>query len=285
MVAVISLAARVGGSSSDAAVGLVMSARMIPGIFLAPVGGVLVDRWDRKPVMVTCDIGRGLVLLMLPFVDTLPALFLASLLLEIMTLLWSPAKEASVPNMVAADKLTSANSLSLAAAYGTFPVGSAVFALLAKVAETLTHNHALHAMRLDRRETLAIDADVLTFFCSAVLISTLALPRRARAVGGRVTFAQTFTELRDGLRFIATSPVVRAVIVGIGTGLVGGAMVVPLGPTFSIKVLHAGPAGFGLLLTALRTGAGIGGLGLSTIQPRVRRQQLFPLADVAAGEP
>ena len=81
MVAVISLAARVGGSSSDAAVGLVMSARMIPGIFLAPVGGVLVDRWDRKRVMVTCDIGRGAVMATLPFLDTVWQLFVASLVI------------------------------------------------------------------------------------------------------------------------------------------------------------------------------------------------------------
>src|SRR5207253_10218292 len=99
LVAVISIAARVGGSS-DAAIGVVMSARIIPGFFLASVGGVLVDRLDRKKVMVTCDIGRGLVLATLPFVDTVLGLFFASLLLEILTLLWSPAKEASVPNMV-----------------------------------------------------------------------------------------------------------------------------------------------------------------------------------------
>src|SRR5437016_3448585 len=102
--AILALAARIGGGPGS--VGLVMSARMIPGFFLASVGGVLVDRWDRKRVMVTCDIGRGIVLLTLPFVDNLAGLFVASLFLEVMTLLWSPAKEASVPNLVASDKLT-----------------------------------------------------------------------------------------------------------------------------------------------------------------------------------
>ena len=100
LVAILSLTARVGGSSPEAAIALVMSARMIPGFFLASLGGVLVDRWDRKKVMVICDIGRGLVLATLPFVDTVWGLFLASLVLEMFTLLWSPAKEASVPNLV-----------------------------------------------------------------------------------------------------------------------------------------------------------------------------------------
>src|SRR5205085_12588083 len=108
--AVLALTARIGKGSPEAAIALVMSARMIPGFFLASVGGVLVDRWDRRKVMVTCDIGRGLVLATLPLVKNVWGLFLASLLLEVMTLLWSPAKEAPVPNLVPADKLASANS-------------------------------------------------------------------------------------------------------------------------------------------------------------------------------
>src|SRR5437764_7442020 len=52
LVAILALASRVGGSSPEAAVGVVMSARLIPGFFLGSVGGVLVDRWDRKKVMV-----------------------------------------------------------------------------------------------------------------------------------------------------------------------------------------------------------------------------------------
>ena len=140
LVAVLSITARVGGSSPEAAIALVMSARMIPGFFLASLGGVLVDRWDRKKVMVICDIGRGLVLATLPFVETVWGLFLVSLVLELLTLLWSPAKEASVPNLVEVDKLPAANSFSLAAAYGTFPVGSALFASLTKVSEWLGRN-------------------------------------------------------------------------------------------------------------------------------------------------
>ena len=112
LVAVVALAARVSGGS-EAAIGLVMGARMLPGFFLAPVGGVLVDRWDRRRTMIVCDLGRAAIVATLPFVDTLFGLFLASFLLEILTLLWSPAKDASVPNLVPADKLAAANSLSL----------------------------------------------------------------------------------------------------------------------------------------------------------------------------
>ena len=91
------LAASLGSGSGGAAVGLVMSARIIPGFFFSPVAGVLVDRWDRKKIMVTCDLIRAGMICTLPFVHSVLGLVLVSLVLEVCTLLWSPAKEASVP--------------------------------------------------------------------------------------------------------------------------------------------------------------------------------------------
>ncbi|MDQ4068383.1 MAG: MFS transporter, partial [Actinomycetota bacterium] len=285
LAAILALATRVGGSSPEAAVGIVMSARLIPGFFLASVGGVLVDRWDRKRVMIFCDVGRGVVIGFLPFVNSVFGLFVASLLLEVLTLLWSPAKEASVPNLVSIDRLASANSLSLAAAYGTFPVGSAIFAALAKVADLLGRHDALDFLRLNQ-ESLAIYADMLTFFVSAAFISTLVLPRRAparRSGSPQVDLGRTFTEVKEGWRYISTSPLVRAVMIGLGTGLIGGGMVAPLGPVFARDVLQAGPAGFGLLLTALGLGAASGVVGLTVLQRRLPHQALFAPAVLVAG--
>ena len=158
-VAIVALAQRIGGSSPEAAIALVMSARLIPGFFFSQFAGVLVDRWNRKKVMVTCDIGRGLVLATLPFIHTVWGLVLASFLLEIGTLFWAPAKEASVPNLVPPDQLTTANSLSLVAAYGTFPIASFVFAVLTAVAGGLTEVPGLGFLDINR-ETLAISVDV-----------------------------------------------------------------------------------------------------------------------------
>src|SRR4051794_778019 len=107
------LAANIAKENPAAGVGIVMTARVAPGFFLGPAAGVLADRFDRKRMMVACDLGRAGVLLTLPFVDTIYGLVLASLLLECCTLLWTPAKEASVPHLVPADHLTTANSLSM----------------------------------------------------------------------------------------------------------------------------------------------------------------------------
>ncbi len=279
--AILTLTARVGKGSPEAAIALVMSARMIPGFFLASVGGVLVDRWDRRKVMVGCDIGRGLVLATLPLVTSVWHLFLASLVLEVLTLLWSPAKEASVPNLVKADKLASANSFSLAAAYGTFPIASALFASLTKVSEILSR----HAGPLDNlnQESLAIYFDVCTFFLSAFLIWSLTLPRNRPAERAPIDLTRTFTEIKEGWTFIGTQPTVRSVMVGLGTGLIGGGMIAPLGPIYANQVLDAGAAGFGLLLTALGMGLAVGVVGVSTFQKRVSHSRTFPWVVVGAG--
>jgi dTMP kinase len=287
------LAARVGGGSGGTAVGLVMSARIVPGFFLGPVAGVMVDRWDRKKVMVACDLGRAAVVATLPFVDTVLGLVIASLVLEVGTLLWSPAKEASVPNLVPADRLTSANSLSLTAAYGTFPIAAALFALLAGLAKALGRIDALDALRVNQ-ESLAFYADVVTFVASAVMISTLALPQRHRRrvvaetaaddeLGRAAGLSETFRDLKEGWKYVFINPVVRSVNVGLATGLIGGGMVVPLGAVFSKQVLGAGAAGYGVFITALGFGVGGGVALVSATQRWLPKAQVFTFALFAAG--
>jgi dTMP kinase len=281
------LAARVGGTKSgSAAVGLVMTARILPGFFLAPVAGVMIDRWDRKKVMVVCDLGRAGVVACLPFVHHVFGLVVASFVLEIGTLLWSPAKEASVPNLVPTERLASANSLSLGAAYGTFPIAALFFALLSGVSVWLSHIHALHYLKTTQ-ESLAFYGDAATFITSAVLISTLVLPareKRAREPGeGRIDITQTFRELKEGWQYIFVSPVVRAVNVGLATGLIGGGMVVPLGSVFAITLLGGNAASYGFFITALGFGVAIGVVLVSLVQRRLPKERVFTAALFFAG--
>jgi dTMP kinase len=282
------LAAEVGSGSGGAAVGLVMSARIIPGFFLAPVAGVMIDRWDRKKVMVVCDLGRAAVVASLPFVHNVSGLVLASFVMEIFTLMWSPAKEASVPNIVPVDRLTSANSLSLAAAYGTFPIAAIMFALLASASNWLGSINALGFFKTDQT-ALAFYVDMATFITSAVLISTLKLPESARHAkrkngdGRRIDFAETFRELKEGWQFIFVNPVVRSVNLGLAVGLIGGGMVVPLGSIFAGDVLGAGAAGYGVFITALGFGVAAGVLLLSVTQKRLPTTRVFELSIFGAG--
>lgn len=287
LLAISLLAIRLGAGNEGAALSLVLAARIVPGFFFGPVAGVLVDRWDRKKVMITCDIGRAAVMVVLPFVETILGLFLASLLLEAFTMLWSPAKEASVPNLVPDDQLATANSLSLAAAYGTFPLGAALMAVFGRLATALFDSSWADNIRLDDMG-LAFYANALSFLVTAYLITTLSLPHRPRAIkeasrNRKARLADPIAELREGWKFIFVNPVVRAVNTGLATGFIGGGMLVPLGAIYADEILGAGKAGFGSVLTAFGLGAAFGAVLVSSVQGRLDKTRFFNLALIGAG--
>lgn len=287
LLAISILAIRLGSGSEGAALSLVLAARIVPGFFFGPIAGVLVDRWDRKRVMVTCDIGRALVMLSLPFVEELWGLFLASLMLEAFTMLWSPAKEASVPNLVPAEYLARANSLSLVAAYGTFPVGAALMAVFGRLSTALFSSSWADNLRLDDMG-LAFYFNALSFAVTGFLIWTLALPRRPKSERDaaklrKAKLADPIAELREGWQFIFINPVVRTVNMGLATGLIGGGMLVPLGAIYADEVLGAGKSGLGVLISALGVGVAGGVMLLSWVQRRVDRPRLFTWSLFGAG--
>jgi dTMP kinase len=283
--AVVSLAAATSKSNPDVAVGVVLSARLIPGFFFGAFATSVLDRWDRKRLLVTCDIGRGLTFALLPFVHTVWGLFLVSMLLEMLTLMWTPAKEASVPNLVPSDKLAAANSASLAAAYGTILPAVLFYPALTAIAGLLGHVHEIYYLT-QHKNTFAIYLDVVTFFTSAWIISRIPLPRRTAEEQARVDATTPGTMWRDakeGWGYIRRTYRVRAVILGFCTGLIGGGMVVPLGVTYSVTVLHAGTTGFGLLEMALGIGAALGVVSISVWQRHISHTTSFFWCVLGAG--
>lgn len=284
--AIVVLAQRVGSSAPGAAIGVVMAARIIPGFFFAAAAGVLIDRMDRKQVMVAANLTRAAVVFTLPWVDSILALVFASLVLEVATLFFSPAKEASVPTMVPVRHLTTANSLSLAAAYGTFPIASGLFAGLSALAEWLGGFTALEALRWSQ-ESVAFYANGAAYLFAAVVIVRLPIARdhiRPREEDeARIDLGDVFREIKEGWQFIFLNPVVRGVNIGLATGLIGGGMLVPLGPVFSTDVLGTGTAGFGLFVFALGFGVAVGILVLSVLQRRIPKVQVFTGSVIGAG--
>ena len=301
--AITSLAASIS-SQPEAAIALVTTARVAPGLFLAPFIGVIVDRFDRKRIMVTADLVRAGVFLLLPLVQTVPGLVFASLILEIFTLAWSPAKEATVPAVVPTEKLTTANSLSLVAAYATMPIAGPIQYVLKLLNDRLAAVSFLGFLGLgvaaEDAQTLAFYFDAASFMASALILwrfvfrgmpSTSVAARRAAEDAAAVRdpleeeksyLRRTLDEIREGWQFIYINPIVRGVILGLATGLVGGAMLVPLGPTFARFVI-GNPNAFPLFITALGLGVACGVVLLSALQNRVNREMAFPLLVIAAG--
>ena len=287
LIAIISLADRLSDGSEGTAIALVLAARIAPGFFLATAAGVLVDRLNRKRVMLVCDISRALVLFSLPFVDTLVGLIIASFILEICTMMWSPSKEAVVPNIVPTEKLTTANSLNVAAAYGMFPVAAGIAALLAKLAESFSDEGWVNTFRLNQ-EGLAFYVDGLSFLATALIVSTIAFPRRSReerkgTQRGNWEIGGALRELREGWQFIAVNPIVRAVNVGLAVGVIGGGMLVPLGALFVNDVISGDEADFNLILFSLGLGMALGVIAATALQNRISRSAVFPLALFLAG--
>ncbi|MDC0245223.1 MFS transporter [Acidimicrobiaceae bacterium] len=287
LLAISILAIRVGSGSEGAALSLVLVARIAPGFFFGPIAGVLVDRWDRKKVMVRCDLGRAAVMVSLPFVDTILGLVIASLILEALTMLWSPAKEASTPNLVPAEYLTTANSLSMIAAYGTFPIGAGLMALFGRLSTALFSSEWADGFRL-HEEGLAFYANALTFLVAAGLIFSLDLPHRLKrptkeetSLKGRLS--EPMIDLKEGWNFIFVNPVARTVNVGLATALIGGGMLVPLGAIYATEVLNAGDGGFGFLITALGIGMAVGVGMVSWLQRRLQKTIMFTWSLISAG--
>ncbi|GJM37319.1 MAG: MFS transporter [Acidimicrobiales bacterium] len=288
LLATISLAARLSpGGNEGTAIAIVLATRIAPGFFLATAAGIIVDRFNRKRLLLVCDVGRALVMFSLPFVDSLFGLIIASFLLEIFTMLWSPAKEAIVPNIVPTDKLTTANSLNVAAAYGMFPVAAGIAALLAKVAGSLADEGWVDTWRLNE-EGLAFYVDGITFLATALIIYTIAFPVRPRDERGKEgregwDLGGAWRELHEGWRFIAVNPIVRAVNVGLGVGVIGGGMLVPLGAIYVDELIVGDDADFNLVLFALGLGMALGVITASVLQNRINRSAVFPIALIVAG--
>ena len=150
-------------------------------------------------------------------------------MLEVLSLLWGPAKDASVPNVVRTDQLSAANSLGLAATWGTMPLGAVIFAALAGIAKWLGGFSALSRFSVDQ-ESLAIWVDGATYIVSAMFIMRIVLPRHDRSEVEHVPWTQTYKDMFEGLSLIRSQPMVRGVMIGIAGGLLGGGLMVPLGP-------------------------------------------------------
>ncbi len=308
--AITSLAASIS-SQPEGAIALVTLARVAPGFFLAPFIGVLVDRFDRKRLMVTADLVRAGVYLLLPLVRTVPGLILASFVLEVFTMMWSPAKEATVPSLVPIDKLTQANSLGLVAAYATLPIAGPIQFALKSLNDRLVQVSWLGFLGLNRSlgdtQTLAFYFDSLTFAASGARSSadscsagsrrkcaspSLRSPTPMRSSGGeaaeqalaaeRSHLSKLWADIREGIDFIFVNPVVRSVILGLATGLIGGAMLIPLGPTFARYVIGDADT-FPLFITAMGLGVAAGVVLVSAIQNRLPKETVFPFCVMAAG--
>lgn len=295
LLAVTFFAARLaGGSDNLDAAGLAVSGvlvlRLAPALLLGPLAGVLADRLDRRATLVLGDVVRGLLFLSIPLVGTLQWLFVATVLVEIAALFWMPAKDAMVPNLVPRRQLETANQLGVIVTYGTAPVAALLFGAVVLLSNMLDDLSAGFAASVVSEVDLALYANGLTFLLAAVVIARIRLPEAARGpavrpgvTGGPGTaHPSVWRQVVDGWSFIARTPVVRGLVLGMVGASAAGGTVLGLGVVY-VAGLGAGAPGYGVLFGAVFVGMALGvWQGPRTLRDMSRRR-LFGASIGAAG--
>jgi dTMP kinase len=254
------------------AVGGVLIVKMLPAVILGPLAGAVADRFDRRMTMVIADVLRFALFLSIPIVGRLDWLFIATFLIECVTLFWIPAKEATVPNLVPRDRLEQANQLSLLTTYGSAPVAAALFSVLALVSRAIFDK--------SHQADLALYINAVTFLISAITIFTLKdIPGRGPQ---HVSVPSVLKQIGEGWKFAGSTPVVRGLIIGIVGAFAAGGTVIGIAKVY-VDALKGGNAAYGAVFAAVFLGLAFGMFLGPRMLRDLSRRRMFGMAIVTAG--
>jgi len=96
----------------------------LPGLIFGPISGVFIDRWNKKKVLISCDLMRGALVLLIPFIPSSHVVFSVVFLVFSAGLFYSPARNALVPSVIAKRKILMAGSVSNFSARASTVVGA-----------------------------------------------------------------------------------------------------------------------------------------------------------------
>jgi len=269
-----------GGSYATAnfAIAGVFIARLLPAVFLGPIAGVIADRFDRRRLMVSVDIMRAALYISIPIVHTYFWLYTAMILVECLTLFWSPAKEASVPNLVPRDKLENANQVSLLAAYGTAPIAAILFSLLTLLSGAIA---VVSPLLPSNSVDIALYINALSFLFAAWTIRGLKeIPKGAASKSSKDE--NVGQSLIQGWKTVSDSKIIRGLIIGMVGAFSAAGAVIGLARTF-VGDLGGGDAAYGVLFGSVFTGLAIGIAFGPKIFAQFSRRRLFGASLATSG--
>lgn len=282
-------------AQSSLAVGVLIMFKILPALLFGSIVGVFADRLSRKKTMVFCDLARAGLVLSLPFIRSLSQIYLVVFLMETLSLLFLPAKDASIPNLVGRKQIVKANSLS----YITTQVmtivglllGSTVVLIISKIVKIIPPaitDLAIQAPILKyfipqlAGPHIVFIVDSLSFFTSAALIALIVLPMSVGKIR-RINYAQIKDDLLDGLRFMGEHSQIRTMLITVSIAVLGGATIATVGVSYCVDVLKVGNEAYGFLLAGLAIGMLLGGFLTPFISRYVPKQVLFSLSFVVFG--
>ncbi|MDD9956815.1 MAG: MFS transporter [Anaerolineaceae bacterium] len=204
---------------SGLAVSLFLLARFVPPMLVGPWAGVLIDRLDRKRLLILSDVLRAVVVLLLLLADGPQLLWLVYLLTALqftLSAFFEPGRNALLPSLLPREGLVLANTLG-SITWSAMLAGGAIAG-------------GLVAAQLGTQAALLIDS--MTFLVSALLIvgiRTNTGTNRAEPAASGSSTTQNAQGLREGLRFLRHAPATLAVLLvkaGISLGSIDAVMII-----------------------------------------------------------
>jgi dTMP kinase len=256
-------------AAKGAAFGGVVGIRLLPALVLGTIAGVIADRFDRRYTLFVADLLRFVLFASIPIaflIDVFPPLAvlgwmaIAIFIIEAITLVWNPAKDAAVPNLVPRAKLEVANQLSLIMTYGATPVAAALLlALLAPALESADVSAGWDAGTVSTLTALFLNAASRLATALVVFFGIKEISGRdGVAPAGHPSLLRQFSE---GWKYIGKTPLVRGLVLGILGAFAAGGIVVGTAQ-FYAQSIGGGNATFyllfGLIFIGLGSGIGFG---------------------------
>ncbi|MEK6443220.1 bifunctional MFS transporter/dTMP kinase [Pseudonocardia sp. T1-2H] len=269
-----------GYSAQSFALGGVVATKLLPALLGGAFAGALADRFDRRRVMVTCDILRFGLFVSIPIVGSLWWLFAATFLIEVCAMFWIPAKDAAVPNLLRRpDQVETANQLALVMTYGVAVLlASGLFTIISSSGSLFAGSSPITtvyvALMLNGCAYLLTAATVWFF------IKEISGRTGPRAQGDKPPGLLAL--LKDGFTFVVSTPLVRGLVIGIIGAFTAGGAVIATAKLYSAS-LGGGDASYSLLFTAVFIGLAIGMGAAPRLARRLPHNRLFGTAIVAAG--
>lgn len=269
-----------GYQAQSFALGGVVATKLLPALVFGPLAGVLADRFDRRKVMVICDLCRFGLFFSIPLAGSLFWLFAATFLIEICSMFWIPAKDASIPNLLRRpDQVETANQLSLAMTYGVAVItASGLFTVVSSVG---------HFFGANPSPTTTVYI-ALMINGAGYLLTALTVWFRIPEISGRSPGlardeqAGLLTLLHDGFRFVGSTPLIRGLVIGIMGAFAAGGAVIALAKLYASS-LGGGDAAYGMLFVSVFIGMAMGMGVAPQLSRRLPHNRLFGSAIVAAG--
>jgi DHA3 family macrolide efflux protein-like MFS transporter len=240
-------------------------AYVLPLALVAPLAGVLVDRWSLRRVMVGSDLLRAGIVLAMAYVPSFAGLCVLLFAHQTISCFFNPAQQSSLPRLVPQARLLGANALTTSAANLSKLIGPAVAGVLVAA--------------LGPRGCFF--ADAASFVASAAALATLPplrpLPKeRAGPESGRParSWNAMWGELGEGFAFLRHTAAVRRILVQVAWAMVPFGAFIALVAVYARDQLGAGSRTMGLLLSAIGVGAVGGALAVAHAGLRASRERM-----------